>query len=267
MLRRTRKRHARRIITSLALRRNAVDIESLTLECRGAELRKPTHVRAGVHSREKPHEGEASLQAGDSIQGKLDVPHAGPGKRKSRAKLRLSCTLGYAPDEDHVERHGLLRADDIHNESLRPARASRYARLVMFGSRSPYSILLTAHITHTQPPSPRCPPRGAAGSRENPSERASRWLPCVAERGPAPDDGTALRVLRRLSVENAHSSRAQQQPSPSSRRVAGERQSYMLLAVGILVAVALPYLLQPRAAISGAASTTAAASAHRVADP
>lgn len=68
-------------------------------------------------------------------------------------------------------------------------------------------------------------------------------------------------------MENPHSSRAQQQPPPSSRGVAGERQSYMLLAIGILIAVSLPYLLRPRAAISGAAPTTAAVGAYRMADP
>jgi hypothetical protein len=49
-------------------------------------------------------------------------------------------------------------------------------------------------------------------------------------------------------------------PSPGQssarRNSAGERQSYLLLAFGILIAIALPYLLQPRAVNPRATPTT-----------
>jgi hypothetical protein len=58
---------------------------------------------------------------------------------------------------------------------------------------------------------------------------------------------------------NANSSAAEQRPTRST--LAGERQSYLLLAFGLLIAVAFPYFLRPRAAVSIATPTTASASA------
>jgi hypothetical protein len=63
-------------------------------------------------------------------------------------------------------------------------------------------------------------------------------------------------------VENVNSLRAQQQPAHSERSFAEKRQSYLLLAVGILIAVAVPYLVRPRGAIPSATPTTTVASAR-----
>lgn len=60
---------------------------------------------------------------------------------------------------------------------------------------------------------------------------------------------------------DANSSPAQQRPPRSGRALAAERQSYLLLAFGILIAAAFPYFLQPRTAVSIATPTTASASA------
>jgi len=63
-------------------------------------------------------------------------------------------------------------------------------------------------------------------------------------------------------MENANWSGEQEQPSPRARINAGERQSYLLLALGILIALTLPYILRPSAAISNAESSTTPARAH-----
>src|SRR4029077_13231559 len=116
-------------IASPASPRHALNLERLTVQCRGTKLPETVGVRDGVHSREKTHEREAPLHAGDAIQSKLDVAHVGPSKRKSCAERWLSCTFRYAPDEDHVERHGFLRPNGIHAERLSTAPARRHARV------------------------------------------------------------------------------------------------------------------------------------------
>jgi spore germination protein GerM len=54
-------------------------------------------------------------------------------------------------------------------------------------------------------------------------------------------------------MESGHPSPGQQRSA--RRNSAGERQSYLLLAFGILIAITLPYVLQPRAVTSEATPT------------
>jgi len=61
-------------------------------------------------------------------------------------------------------------------------------------------------------------------------------------------------------MKNGHSSPGQDPPAHDTLIEA--RQSYLLLAFGILVAVTVPYLLQPRAATAGATPTTVIGSAR-----
>jgi hypothetical protein len=46
-------------------------------------------------------------------------------------------------------------------------------------------------------------------------------------------------------------------PSTGARRPAGERQSYLLLVIGFLIAAALPYLIHPPVAAPRIAPATA----------
>jgi hypothetical protein len=54
-------------------------------------------------------------------------------------------------------------------------------------------------------------------------------------------------------MESGHPSPGQQRSA--RRNSAGERQSYLLLAFGILIAITLPYVLQPRPVTSRAGPT------------
>ena len=131
------------------MRRDALDVERLTMECRCAKPPELEPVRAGVHSREKPHERKTALQAAHPIQGKLDVAHVGPGKRKSCAKLRFGCASAHAPDEDELERYGLLRPNSTHNEKL---------------STAPLAAVCLCHVRITLP-------RFSSGSRSWSTQR------------------------------------------------------------------------------------------------
>jgi hypothetical protein len=62
----------------------------------------------------------------------------------------------------------------------------------------------------------------------------------------APDSGTASAFAEDL-VTHPKSSTVDTLSTAPARSPSGTRQSYLLLAVGIVVALALPFLLQPRA--------------------
>jgi len=58
-------------------------------------------------------------------------------------------------------------------------------------------------------------------------------------------------------MDHSKSSTVGVPPKVLARGASETRQSYMLLAVGIVVALTLPYLLRPRAAAFSAAPVTA----------
>jgi len=71
-----------------------------------------------------------------------------------------------------------------------------------------------------------------------------------------------LRLGGIVEPSQSSSSRAPRDALGRSRTEA--RQSYLLLAFGILVALVLPYLLHPRAAAFSSAAGSATASPHAV---
>lgn len=109
--------------------------------------------------------------------------------------------------------------------------------------------------------SPRERPAGVPGPDDfgkNPRAREERWLPWSLA-WIDPIVGPPPRV-RRILVTQSKSSTTDAPSEAPARSSRGTRQSYLLLAVGIVVAIALPYLLQPRAGAFSAASATAMSS-------